>query len=124
MALDKTTSSYAHGAGSGQPLPKVSPPETKQAVQDGKTYQASMDRLKSQGKTAKTGENKTQVTRGGQQASEEDRWLQQLRDLEAQPVNDTELPESQQSPHMKLSQSQLENMDSLDIMDAMERGEW
>lgn len=124
MAPDKSGAEYAHADGSGQPSAGATPLKKQQPPQGGQTDEGNSDRRMTQGKTADTGQNETARSRAGQQAPEEYRWLERLGNLEAQPVNDTEPPQSQQTPHMRLSQSQLENMDTFDIMDAMERGEW
>lgn len=56
---------------------------------------------------------------------EDDGWLRRLDTLESQPVGDTPGLEPQQKTlYKKLTVRQLENYDNVDIMDAMERGEW
>ena len=77
-----------------------------------------------QGKTAPPEPKGASFSNDGRQLAEDNSWFRKLDVLEAQPVKDIRPLQSQQMRHIKLSLSQVENMDDFDIMDAMERGEW
>lgn len=122
MSLIASTVLYAKGADSGQSIPGAFPMETE-AAESHKKQQERMDRHENQGELADIHVNGACLSREGKHPVESRNWLKSLDALEAQPVKSIGL-ESQQTRHTRLSQRQLENYDDVDIMDAMERGEW
>lgn len=124
MSLIASTVLYAKEAGSGQLVPGAFPSETEQKSESQKEQKPSMDRLEKQGKTANIASTGTAHSQESKQPVEDDSWLKSLDELEAQPIKNTGLESFQETRHKKLSKKQLENYDDVDIMDAMERGEW
>lgn len=119
---------HAKEAGSDQSIPGAFPSEVEHGAEIQKEPEdGDMDHLESKGKTAKIGSAGCSRSRGSKPADEDedDGWLRSLDELESQLVRDlTEAGFQQTHHHEKLSLRQLKIRDDVEIMDAMERGEW